>query len=142
MPKMNRQEYLEFLSVGTRTAHLSTVRENGRPHVMPIWFVMDGETLVFNTGANSMKGKNLRRYPEVCITVDDPNPPYSFVQIQGKARLSENLSDMLTWATRIGERYMGRENAEIFGKRNAVKGELLVRVTPLKVIAEKNVTAW
>lgn len=139
---MTKQEYLEFLSEGTKTAHLSTVRKDGRPHVMPIWFVMDGDKLVFNTGAGSVKGKNLKRYPEVCITVDDPNPPYSFVQIQGKAELSEDLDDMLLWSTKIGRRYMGKENAEIFGKRNAVKGELLVKITPLKVIAEKNVTAW
>lgn len=142
MPKMTKEEYLKFLSQGTKTAHLATVREDGRPHVVPVWFVMDGEKLVFNTGANTAKGKNLKRNPEVCLSIDNPNPPYDFVQIQGKAEISEDLDEMLIWATKIGGRYMGKENAEKFGKRNAVEGELLVKVNSIKIIAQKDVTAW
>ncbi len=142
MSRMTKEEYLKFLSEGTKTAHLATVREDGRPHVVPIWFVMDGDKLVFNTGVNTVKGKNLKRNPEVCISVDNPNPPYDFVQIQGKAKISEDLDEMLIWATIIGARYMGVDKAEKFGKRNAVPGELLVKVNPTKIIAEKNVTAW
>jgi hypothetical protein len=37
---------------------------------------------------------------------------------------------------------MGEERAEAFGKRNAVKGELLISISPSKVIAYKDVTAW
>lgn len=139
---MTKEEYLKFLSQGTKTAHLATVREDGRPHVVPVWFVMDGEKLVFNTGANTAKGKNLKRNPEVCLSIDNPNPPYDFVQIQGKAEISEDLDEMLIWATKIGGRYMGKENAEKFGKRNAVEGELLVKVNSIKIIAQKDVTAW
>lgn len=139
---MKKHEYLEFLSEGTRTAHLSTTRKDGSPHVMPVWFVMDGDKPVFTTGADTVKGKNILRNPEVCISVDDPNPPYSFVQIRGTAEVSTDLEEMLKWTTLIGERYMGKENAMLFGKRNAVEGELLVKVTPLKVIAEMDVTAW
>lgn len=139
---MIKEEYLKFLSEGTRTAHLSTVREDGRPHVMPIWFVIDGEKLIFNTGKDSVKGRNIIRDANVCITVDDPHPPYAFVQIQGTAEISENLDEMLYWATKIGGRYMGEDQAEAFGRRNAVEGELLVKVTPTKVIAEKDVAGW
>lgn len=142
MPKMTKEEYLKFLSQGTKTAHLATVREDGRPHVVPVWFVMDGEKLVFNTGANTAKGKNIKRNSEVCLSIDNPNPPYDFVQIQGKAEISEDLDEMLIWATKIGGRYMGKENAEKFGKRNAVEGELLVKVNSIKIIAQKDVTAW
>lgn len=139
---MTKEEYLKFLSQGTKTAHLATVREDGRPHVVPVWFVMDGEKLVFNTGANTAKGKNIKRNSEVCLSIDNPNPPYDFVQIQGKAEISEDLDEMLIWATKIGGRYMGKENAEKFGKRNAVEGELLVKVNSIKIIAQKDVTAW
>ena len=47
--------------------------------------------------------------------------------------------DLLYWATRIGGRYMGAELAESYGRRNAVPGELLVRVTPEKIVARKNI---
>ena len=46
---------------------------------------------------------------------------------------------MLDWTTRIARRYMGADLAEAYGKRNAVEGELLVRVTPTRVIARKGI---
>jgi hypothetical protein len=45
-------------------------------------------------------------------------------------------------ATKIAERYMGKGNAEAYGRRNSTKGEVLVRVKPTKIIAEKNIAAW
>ena len=142
MPEMSKDEYIKFLKEGTKTGNLATVRADGRPHVVPVWFELDGDTIVFNTGATSVKAKNMIRDNRVCISVDDQTPPYSFVQLEGTAEFSDKLDEMLYWATKIGGRYMGKDLAERFGKRNAVKGELLVRVKPTKVIAFKNVTAW
>ena len=42
---------------------------------------------------------------------------------------------MLPWATELGGRYMGAEQAEQFGRRNAVPGELLVRLVPDRIVA-------
>jgi len=55
--------------------------------------------------------------------------------VEGTATTAPNPPEMLAWSTRIARRYMGAEQAEAFGKRNAVDGEMLVRVTPTKVIA-------
>jgi hypothetical protein len=46
------------------------------------------------------------------------------------------------WNTRIAERYMGKSNAKAYGKRNSTEGVILVRVKPIKIIAEKDVAAW
>lgn len=135
MRTMSAEERRRFLSHGTRTGQLATVRAAGAPHVVPIWFVLDGDDLVFNTGADTVKGRNLRRDPRVCISVDDQAPPYSFVQINGVASLSEDVEAMLPWSTAIAARYMGRGRAEEYGRRNAVPGELLVRVTPARIVA-------
>ncbi|MFJ4366933.1 PPOX class F420-dependent oxidoreductase [Streptomyces chartreusis] len=137
--KMTDEEWRAFVSHGTRTAKLSTVRADGSPHVTPIWFVLDGDELVFNTGSSSVKGRNLVRDGRVALCVDDDRPPYSFVVIQGRARVSEDLDELRNWASRIGARYMGEERAEEFGNRNGVPGELLVRVTIDKVLAEQDV---
>ncbi len=122
-----------------RTASLATVRADGRPHVAPVWFDLDGDTLLFMTGESTVKGRNLRHESRVSLCVDDEQPPFAFVLLEGTVELADNDPDMLYWATRIGGRYMGEEQAELFGRRNAVPGELLVRVTPTKVIAQKNV---
>jgi len=84
----------------------------------------------------------MRRNPQVSICVDDESPPYAFVIIQGTAKLNANHKDLLKWNTIFGRRYMGEELAEVYGKRNAVEGSLLVEVTPTKMISNKDVTGW
>jgi PPOX class probable F420-dependent enzyme len=137
---MTADEWRAFVSEGTRTGKLATVRRDGRPHVVPIWFVLDGGDLVFTTGAASVKAHAMRRDPRVCLCVDDERPPYAYVMVEGTVTLSEEPAAMLRLATAIGGRYMGAGQAEAFGRRNAVPGELLVRVTPTAVRAEADVT--
>ena len=136
---MTPQEIGAFLGEGTRTAKLATTMADGRPHVMPVWFVLDGEGIVFNTGADTVKGRALRRDPRVALVVDDETPPFAFVHIRGRAQLSEDPEELLRFATLIGGRYMGADRAREFGRRNAVPGELLVRITPERTIAEIDV---
>jgi PPOX class probable F420-dependent enzyme len=135
--KMTDEQWREFVSHGTRTGKLSTVRADGSPHVAPIWFVLDGNDLVFNTGQATVKGRNLARDGRVALCVDDDRPPFAYVVLQGRARISEDLDEMRHWAGRIGARYMGEERAEEFGARNGVPGELLVRVRIDRVLAER-----
>jgi PPOX class probable F420-dependent enzyme len=135
MPRMTDAEWREFVAAGTRTGKLATTRRDGRPHVVPIWFVLDGDDLVFNTGGESVKGRSLRRTGRASICVDDERPPFSFVTVSGPVTISTDLDEMLPFATRIGGRYMGEERAEEFGRRNAVEGELLVRLHAEHVLA-------
>lgn len=126
---------IEFLSAGTRTGMLGYVAADGRPLVTPVWFVVDEGQLAFNTGRDTSKGRAIARDSRVVICVDDPHPPYSFVQVQGVATVSEDPADVLDIATRTGARYMGAERAEEFGRRNSSPGELVVRVRPTKINA-------
>ncbi|MYX39652.1 TIGR03618 family F420-dependent PPOX class oxidoreductase [Streptomyces sp. SID89] len=135
---MTDEEWRAFVSSGTRTGKLSTVRADGSPHVAPIWFLLDGDDVVFNTGKETVKGRNLTRDDRVSLCVDDDRPPFSFVVLQGRARLSEDLDELRHWAARIGGRYMGEDRAEEFGERNGVPGELLVRVRVDKVVAVRD----
>jgi PPOX class probable F420-dependent enzyme len=136
---MTREEWRAFLEHGTRTAKLATTRRDSRPHVVPVWFVLDGEDIVFTTGSASVKAQALRRDGRVCLCVDDEHPPYAFVMVEGEAAVSDDLQAMLPVATAIGGRYMGADRAREFGRRNAVPGELLVRVTPSRVLAVADV---
>ncbi|MET9773251.1 PPOX class F420-dependent oxidoreductase [Streptomyces sp. NPDC006367] len=133
---MTDDQWRAFVSDGTRTAKLSTVRADGSPHVAPVWFLLDGDEIVFNTGKETVKGRNLARDGRVALCVDDDRPPFAYVVLQGRARISEDPGELRHWAARIGARYMGEERAEEFGDRNGVPGELLVRVTLDKVLAQ------
>ena len=133
-------EVRAFLSAGTRTGKLGYVAKDGRPLVAPVWFVLDGEDLVFNTGATTPKARAIARDPRVVLCVDVAEPPYAFVQVQGTATASEDPDELLRTATAIGRRYMGADRAEEFGKRNGVPGELVVRLRPARVVADFDVT--
>jgi PPOX class probable F420-dependent enzyme len=140
MREMSEQERRSFLSAGTRTAKLATVRADGSPHVVPIWFVLDDDgALVFNVDGGSIKAKALRRDPRVSLCVDEEVPPYAFVLLEGTAEITYDVAEMLPWSTRIGARYMGADAAQAFGRRNAVEGELLVRLRPTRVIARAEI---
>ena len=82
----------------------------------------------------------MRRDPRVSLCIDEEEPPFHFVVIEGTSELTAGDPDLLYWSTRIGGRYMGADRADEYGRRNAVEGELLVRVTPQNVIAYKNVS--
>jgi PPOX class probable F420-dependent enzyme len=139
---MTSGEVRSFMLHGTRTAKVATAMADGQPHVMPVWFVLDGDQVVFTTGADSVKGRNLRRDPRIALLVDDEEPPYAFVHLRGRAKISEDRDELRRFATEIGSRYMGKDRAEEFGRRNAVPGELLVRVEPERVIAEDDVAGY
>ena len=140
MQEMSREEYRAFLLERPRTAKLATVRADGRPHVAPIWFDLDGDALVFTTWHTTVKAANLRRDPRVSLCIDDDTPPYAFVIFEGTAVLSEDSDELLRWATSIAGRYMGNDQADAYGSRNGVAGELLVRVTPTRVVAKAKIS--
>jgi PPOX class probable F420-dependent enzyme len=136
---MSEAEARAFLASGTRTGKLATTRADGRPHVAPIWFVLDGDDLIFTTGAMTVKGKALARDARAMLSVDEETFPYSFVLVEGVVTLSESPDDLLHWAIRIAERYVPADQARAYGERNGVPGELLVRLTPTRIIGEKDI---
>jgi PPOX class probable F420-dependent enzyme len=145
MQTMTREQWLQFVLTGTRTGKLAVTRASGAPQVTPIWFLIDttehGDEVVFTTHHTTVKAKAFRRDPRFALCVDDQAPPYSFVLIEAEARLSEDLDELRVWATNLGARYMGKDQAEEFGKRNAVPGELLVRGRITRVTARAEISA-
>lgn len=149
---MSKKEIEKFLMRGTFTAKLATVKKDGSPHVVPIWFVLDGQKdqarkrigdIVFTTYGSSLKALNIHRDNRVSICVDDQTPQFSFVTILGTAkRIRQKYNELLKWNTRIAERYMGKSNAKAYGERNSTEDVILVRVKPTKVIAEKDIAKW
>ncbi len=130
MPEMSLDEMKTFIMEETRTGHLATVREDGRPHAAPIWFVMDGDDIVFTTFHASVKGRNLQRFGYATLSVDDPTPPYSFVVVEGSVTMDPDPESSRHWAGIMGGRYMGADRAEEFARRNGIEGEWVCRLTP------------
>jgi PPOX class probable F420-dependent enzyme len=140
MRRLGDDEIREFLTGGTRTGKLAVTRLDGSPMVVPIWFGVDDDgTLLFTTWGESIKGKAIRRDGRVSLCVDEERPPYAYVRVDGVATVVEDADLLRSWATRIGGRYMGAAQAALYGERNGVAGELLVRITPTRTVAQADI---
>jgi PPOX class probable F420-dependent enzyme len=158
MADMSKKEIRKFLMQGTFTGKLSTVKKDGSSHIVPVWFVLDGgkkkkrsatarrakdDDIIFTTNGTSVKAKNIQRDSRVSICVDDQTPPFSFVVVYGTAKIHRyKQRELFRFATKIAQRYMGREKAELYGRRNSTEGEVLVRMKPTRIIAEKDIAGW
>ena len=71
MRAMSDEEYRAFMTHGTRTAKAATVSAKGLPHVKPVWFVLDGDDLIFTTHESYVMTRHLRRDPHIALTIDD-----------------------------------------------------------------------
>ncbi len=123
-----------------RTAKLAVTRADGSPHVAPVWADLDGDQIVFMTSAETVKGKSIRRDGRVCLCWDDDRPPFDFVIIRGHGRdvHRPRRSPLLGHADRRS--LHGAEQADAYGERNAVPPEMVVRVTPTRVVAERAIS--
>ena len=140
MRRTDEAEIRAFLTFETRTGKLAVTRLDGSPMVVPVWFAVDDDdTLLFTTWAESIKGKALRRDGRVSLCVDSDQPPYAYVRVDGTTTILDDAELLRTWATRIGARYMGAALAEQYGERNGVPGELLVRITPTRIVAQAGI---
>ena len=159
MTEMSKAEIARFLMQGTFTGKLATVKKDGSSHVVPIWFVLDnrnsssssssrgggkiGRDIILTTSDTSVKAQNIQRDNRVSICIDDQTPPFSFVTIFGTAKIQPyKQKEVLRWATKIAQRYMGKDNAEEYGKRNSEEGLVLVRIKPRRILAEKDIASW
>jgi PPOX class probable F420-dependent enzyme len=128
MRKMTSAEIHTFLAEASRIATIATVRPDGHPHAVPMWFVLDGDDVVLTTGSRSAKARHLRHEPRVSLSVDDDQPPYAFVSCLGIATLQHRPADLVDWTTRVARRYVGEDAAAEVGRRNAEYDDLVVRV--------------
>jgi PPOX class probable F420-dependent enzyme len=130
--KLGREEALDFMAAGRRTGMVATVRADGSPDVVPIWFVVDAGDVVFTCASASVKARNLARDPRAALSVDDPEWPCAFVTVRGPVELV-SPEDMEAWTVRIAGRYV--DDAAEVGRRNAGFDDLLVRLKPASILA-------
>ena len=142
MREMTTEEALEFLSAGTRTAKVAWVASDGRPHVAPIWFVVEDGDILFATSGEAGKSRAMQRDPRVSLVVDVEEPPYAFVKVDGTVEITGDPAEVLRVATLVGGRYMGADQAEAYGARNGVPGECVVRLRPSNIAGFDGISDW
>jgi PPOX class probable F420-dependent enzyme len=92
----------------TSIAHLATVMPDGSPHAVPLWIATRGEQIVFLTGPESQKARNLRRDPRVALSIAPADNPFEPVVVRG--RVVEWLDGDAAWeiVDEIAQKYLGQ----------------------------------
>ncbi len=74
---------------------LTTVRRDGRPHTVPVWFLWDGKTVLIFSQPDNLKIRNLRNNPNVSLALDGTNAGSDIVALEGQAELLAEKSSEL-----------------------------------------------
>ncbi len=138
---MTEPEIRAFMLEGSKTGKLATVRSDGRPHIAAVWFTFDEQgRAVFLTGSTTLKARNMQRDPRISLLTDVEEMPFAWARLDGDASFSSDPDELLWWATETSRRYVGDTRADEFGRRNAVPGELVVFVTPTRLVGQAGVS--
>lgn len=135
MTTMTDTEWRSFVTEGTRLAQIALTRADGRPHLTPVCFVLDGDELAFALSPGSVKGKSLARDDRVAVCVSDERQPYSFVTLEGRARISAEPDLVKRVAAGIAERYYPAHPVEEFAESFVQGGFTAVHIGISAVIA-------
>jgi PPOX class probable F420-dependent enzyme len=89
-------------------AHLATVLPDGSPHSIPLWVAALDDRIIFLTGPDSQKARNLRRDPRVALSLAPVDNPYEPVIVRG--RVVGWIDGDAGWALvdRIALKYIGQ----------------------------------
>jgi PPOX class probable F420-dependent enzyme len=123
---MTTDERVEFLR-GVHIGILSIERNGKGPLALPIWYLYDDGDVVISMDGASLKAKLLKRAGRATMTVQDENPPYRYVMVEGPVTLQEPDLDVSVLAVR----YLGPELGAQYAAQNESNAEsVLVRLTP------------
>jgi PPOX class probable F420-dependent enzyme len=135
MATMTDNEWRAFVTAEAKLAHIGVTRPDGRPHVTPVCFILDGDELAFALSPGSVKGKSMARDRRLAICVSDERRPYSFVAIEGHARISAEPDQIKHVAAGIAGRYYPSQPPQAFGESFVQEGFSAVRISITNVIA-------
>ena len=90
-----------------RFAVLGTTNENGSAHLTVMWYVLEGEEMMFNTAAGRKKPENLARDPRASLIVPDA---YRFVRVEGTVRVNDDQAVAQSDIRKLAFRYYQSED--------------------------------
>ena len=123
MPRLSQREAEAYLSEA-HVAHLITVRPDGCPHVVPVWFDWEGETALVMTSGQAVKVRNVRGNPTVALSVATDQRPYIYVVLEGEARVhTDNLVEVVN---RICVHYDGPERGYAYAQELLAEGAMVL----------------
>jgi PPOX class probable F420-dependent enzyme len=117
MPRLQPDELAAFLAEPGHLVRLGTVDADGYPRVVPTWFIVEGDELLFTPRGPAVFLANLRRDPRIGLSVDEDALPYRKLTVQAEARIVHDVGDDDAWRDlyrRIAKRYVPEASADAY----------------------------
>ena len=142
MPKLTPDELDQFLEEPGHLLRIGTTDADGYPSVLPIWFIRQGDDIVFTPRGPSVFLQDIRRDPRVGLSIDEDPLPYRKVTIRGTARIVHDVGEDDEWRDlyrAIAKRYVPAEAADAYVDATIDQPRALIGV-PLG--GESHITTW
>ena len=109
---------------------VTTLRADGSPHTTVVWVDVDTDEVIFNTAVGRAKERHLRNDPRISLIVVDPENPYRWVSVSGKAELDTTGAD--DEIDKLAKKYLGQDE---YPWRNPEEERITVKIRPEHVEA-------
>jgi PPOX class probable F420-dependent enzyme len=136
--RMTDAETRAFLDAG-RDLQVGSINADGTPHLVTMWYELDGDDVCFWTYGKSQKVVNVRRDPRLSVLVatGEVYEELRGVSIIGHAEIVETLPEVTAFGLRLFGKYWGPAEDELV--RAGVEAQATKRVV-IRVKADKTVT--
>ena len=122
------EKYRDLLSDEAKAfGIIATISKNNTPVMAPIWFLIEGEHLVFLTSANSAKGKNIQARPQVGLIIMQEGNHLRYIEVRGT--VVETLAATEEFRNKLWFKYTGKKKGE-----PPAPGSVLFKIKPEKVV--------
>jgi PPOX class probable F420-dependent enzyme len=109
---------------------LSTVRPDGAPHLVPIWFWWDGEALLVFSKPEAQKVRNLRAHPTVMLALGDAEDDFDVGLARGRAELLDQPTAEVMPAAHLAK-YAGKmASIGVSAEEYAATYSQVIRIVP------------
>ena len=118
---------------------LSTTDERGYPHIVPIWYVWDGEAILIFSKPHARKVRAMRSQPRVALALGEPRDDFDVQLIEGHAEVTSMTTAQALADPAIGREHARKYAAELFGlgldrDEYASTYSAVIRVTPTRFL--------
>ncbi len=112
---------------------LTTVRADGMPQPVPVWFLWDGATLLIYSQPNAQKLRNIRTNPKVSLNLDGDGRGGDIVVLTGEARANSDAPPAHEVAEYLEKYREGFKRIGMTPEQMAQTYSVAIRMTPIKV---------
>lgn len=132
MPRLTKAEVDELLDERGHLLRVATVDDDGFPRVVPIWFIRQGDNILFTPRGSSVFLANIRRDPRVGLSIDEDPLPYRKVTARGTARIIHEPGNDDEWRDlyrSIAKRYVDDDVADAYVDNTSDQPRALIAVS-------------